>query len=206
MGTHSSLQRSISARLVAVSCAAAVSGIFLLLLVPKPIQRSEVTAQPHTESITYLWQFQATRSGAQLPLENRAPKRLTAPSRRAALSAATPDSAALVFAPTPEPAGSSPAKENAAQPLQLDHATVARAIASSRSPVKRMAEGAGQELEAPPLSKSEQLAAGISEAGNPNCLHTNALKHDPPRIGPVVLGGAIPMVFLAHAALTGRCK
>jgi hypothetical protein len=40
----------------------------------------------------------------------------------------------------------------------------------------------------------------------PGCLNSDGLKHDPPKIGPVSIGGLPVLLFLAHAAATGKCK
>jgi hypothetical protein len=40
----------------------------------------------------------------------------------------------------------------------------------------------------------------------PDCMKPDAMKHDPPKIGPITIGGLPVLLFLAHAAVTGKCK
>lgn len=54
--------------------------------------------------------------------------------------------------------------------------------------------------------KYETFAQLFDEAEVPGCLGPNALKHQPPKIGPVVLGGLLALPFLVVAAARGKCK
>lgn len=50
------------------------------------------------------------------------------------------------------------------------------------------------------------FADAMDEARVPSCLHPDALKHQPPKIGPVALGGFLVLPFLAAAVLRGKCN
>ncbi len=50
------------------------------------------------------------------------------------------------------------------------------------------------------------FANAMDEARVPSCLHPDALKHQPPKIGPVVIGGIYALPFLAAAILRGKCN
>lgn len=49
------------------------------------------------------------------------------------------------------------------------------------------------------------FADAMDEARVPNCLHPDAMKHQPPKIGPVALGGILALPFLAAAIFRGKC-
>ena len=46
----------------------------------------------------------------------------------------------------------------------------------------------------------------VDDARIPDCLHPDALKHQPAKIGPVDIGGIYALPFLAAAILRGKCK
>lgn len=69
-----------------------------------------------------------------------------------------------------------------------------------------MANAAGKSLRSERVTQSATLAATLADAAVPSCLKPDALKQDEPRVGPVGLGGALPALFLIHAAATGKCK
>jgi len=50
------------------------------------------------------------------------------------------------------------------------------------------------------------FADAMDEARVPSCLHADAMKHQPPKIGPVGLGGILALPFLAAAILRGKCN
>ncbi|HEX8788156.1 MAG TPA: hypothetical protein VF793_18365 [Telluria sp.] len=45
----------------------------------------------------------------------------------------------------------------------------------------------------------------MDEATVPDCLHSDALKHQPPMIGPIPVVGIFILPFWAAAALRGKC-
>jgi hypothetical protein len=50
------------------------------------------------------------------------------------------------------------------------------------------------------------FARAVDDARIPDCLHPDALKHQPAKIGPVDIGGIYALPFLAAAILRGKCK
>ena len=50
------------------------------------------------------------------------------------------------------------------------------------------------------------FAEAVDDARVPSCLHPDALKHQPPKIGPVGIGGIYALPFLAAAILRGKCN
>ena len=50
------------------------------------------------------------------------------------------------------------------------------------------------------------FATAVEEARVPSCLHPDALKHQPAKIGPVGIGGIYALPFLAAAILRGKCN
>lgn len=49
------------------------------------------------------------------------------------------------------------------------------------------------------------FARQVEEARMPSCWTPDGLKHQPPRIGPVSLGGLLALPFLGAAILRGKC-
>ena len=52
----------------------------------------------------------------------------------------------------------------------------------------------------------DTFAARFEEAAVPGCLRPDGLKHQPPRIGPIGVGGILALPFLVVAAVRGKCK
>jgi hypothetical protein len=50
------------------------------------------------------------------------------------------------------------------------------------------------------------FAEAVDEARVPDCLHPDALKHQPAKIGPIGVGGIYALPFLAAAILRGKCN
>jgi hypothetical protein len=79
-------------------------------------------------------------------------------------------------------------------------AAVKQAIASTPD-VAREHENAALSVAAYP-----GFARAVDEARVPDCLHPDALKHQPAKIGPMNIGGIYALPFLAAAILRGKCK
>jgi hypothetical protein len=59
-----------------------------------------------------------------------------------------------------------------------------------------------------PVLRGERYAAfgrQVDEARVPSCWHPDAMKHQPPKIGPIGLGGIFALPFLASAIVRGKC-
>ena len=52
----------------------------------------------------------------------------------------------------------------------------------------------------------EAFARKMDEAVVPDCLHADALKHQPAQIGPIGIGGVYALPFLAAAIVRGKCR
>lgn len=63
-------------------------------------------------------------------------------------------------------------------------------------------------LRAPVLSAEQYktFEKEFSYAEVPYCLGANALKFQPPKVGPIVFGGILGIPFLLLAAARGKCK
>lgn len=57
-----------------------------------------------------------------------------------------------------------------------------------------------------PDDKYKTFARRFDEAEVPGCLRPDALKHQPPKIGPIALGGILALPFLVAAVVRGKCK
>lgn len=51
----------------------------------------------------------------------------------------------------------------------------------------------------------QQFAEQFSEAKVPDCLHADALKRQPPRIGPITFKGLYAVPFVVLAKVRGKC-
>lgn len=53
---------------------------------------------------------------------------------------------------------------------------------------------------------SERMSAAFEQAKVPDCLHDNALKHQPAHIGPIDVVGPYSLPWLVTAAVRGKCR
>lgn len=116
-------------------------------------------------------------------------------------------SAAIAQAPspTPPPQGDSLDIPASPAPLQLGTDTLRAAMSNSKSQVQQLAEASGQDLGTPKRSKSDHFAASAEFAGKPGCLRPDALKFNPPKIGPVEVSGILVLPFMLQGPLMGKC-
>ncbi|MFZ6646859.1 BF2992 family fimbrillin-A clan protein [Undibacterium sp. TJN25] len=121
---------------------------------------------------------------------------ITSPSQDSALSAAAPDNVQET------------ATLSAGSALKLDVKSIGKAYKDSRSDLQRMAEAAGKTLEAPPQTREQKFDAVIAEAAVPGCLAMgeDPMKHNPPMVAGVNLGGLLALPFYAGAIIKGKCK
>ena len=119
----------------------------------------------------------------------------------AAQLAATPPSA-------PAPARAAEVPANWASPAydpRVTRAAIREIVAESNAKegiaaAQRFSGGPGRE------DKYAQFARDFDDAEVPGCLGQNALKHQPPKIGPIGVGGILALPFLVVAAARGKCK
>jgi hypothetical protein len=109
---------------------------------------------------------------------------------------------------TAQPATSTPTSISEAKPLSTDPGALVKSynFEDSKSDLQRAIEAHGGTMHAHEKGKYETFHEEAEFASIPNCMGPDALKHDPAKIGPVGLGGLLALPFLAHAAITGKCK
>ena len=54
-------------------------------------------------------------------------------------------------------------------------------------------------------NRYQEFAEQFSEAKVPDCLHSDALKRQPPRIGPIAFKGLYAVPFVVLAKVRGKC-
>ena len=194
----------------ALLAALIASGFVHLLLRGSPGTRDD--AVPRTASIVVLLPREPPPRLSPLlaeppPAATPASKAVTASSStRRAAPTTSERQAPSVPAVEPSSAESPVTAAAAPAPLDLSDRVMRSAIAQSKGAVRQQAEAAGQEIDTPRPSRDQVFAAAAAEAGAPGCLRPDALKHDPPKIGPVPLAGIFAAPFVVHAAITGKCK
>lgn len=79
-----------------------------------------------------------------------------------------------------------------------------------RNAVKEtLAEAPASRRESAPALRAERYEAfgrQVEEARVPSCWRPDAMKHQPPMIGPVMLTGTYALPFLAAAIARGKCN
>jgi hypothetical protein len=111
--------------------------------------------------------------------------------------------AALATLPTPfaEPVTGRPStlRARVSDPATI-RAAVKQAIASTPDAAGKHEDAALSGAAYPGFARA------VDDARIPDCLHPDALKHQPAKIGPVNIGGIYALPFLAAAILRGKCK
>jgi hypothetical protein len=51
-----------------------------------------------------------------------------------------------------------------------------------------------------------KFARQVDEAAVPSCWRPDALKHNPPRLGPINLGGVLALPFWGWSIVSGKCN
>ncbi|MFK3736534.1 hypothetical protein [Massilia sp. TN1-12] len=72
-----------------------------------------------------------------------------------------------------------------------------------------LAEAPATRKEAGPVLRADRYEAfgrEMEEARVPSCWHADAMKHQPPKIGPINIGGIFVLPFLAAAIVRGKCS
>lgn len=166
-------------------------------------QKNEASREPRWITLTLPAAVPTPRPApapAGRPAAVRTAPRALAPSP---LSPVVPAPAAIPMA-SPEPELVSPAPDFGLPAPRVGDRQVREAIAATiREEDARRAKFIRA---APPPGISEKFAAGAKAAEVPGCLRPDALKHNPPTVGPIVFSGLLSLPWLAGAALTGKCK
>lgn len=113
--------------------------------------------------------------------------------------------------PAPPPPVAPPKPVPAAPAVELTDRRIKEAVAATiaATPDKESVPANQQAALLGPMLSAEQYKTFEKEfafARVPSCLGSDALKFQPPKIGPVVLGGILGIPFLLLAAARGKCK
>lgn len=132
--------------------------------------------------------------------------RTSRPQRRLAPTSIAPQKNIPEPSPVPEVTDSAPPVE-LKLPLN-DPAALVKTYSyeDSKSDLQKAIEAHGGTVALVEKGKIQRLRNGLEFATIPDCIGPDALKHNPPQIGPVTLGGILMLPFLADAVLTGKCK
>ena len=98
------------------------------------------------------------------------------------------------------------ANEVRTESLNIDRKALVRAFQDSKTEIQKMAERGGKSLSAPHETKYDEFQAAAKEAAIPQCSDADAMKHAPPSIGPINLGGLLAIPHWINAGVTGKCK
>jgi hypothetical protein len=82
---------------------------------------------------------------------------------------------------------------------QVIRQALREAIAETRENPRR------HEADVLSADRYQRFSSQFSEARVPDCLHPDALKRQPPAIGPIPLGGLFAMPFVVLAKVRGKC-
>ncbi|MES2347463.1 MAG: hypothetical protein V4641_07810 [Pseudomonadota bacterium] len=115
----------------------------------------------------------------------------------AAVLAASARGAAALPSPPPSPPPASP-------PVLTDEIikkAVRETIAENPQPLANRNAGAFSAGTA-----HDKMSAAFEQAKVPDCLHGDALKHQPAQIGPIAVVGPYSLPWVIAAALRGKCN
>jgi hypothetical protein len=98
------------------------------------------------------------------------------------------------------------ANEARSESLNIDSKALVKAFQDSKTEIQKMAERSGKSLSAPQETKYDQFQVAAKEAAIPQCTDADAMKHVPPLLGPVKLGGLLAIPDWIRAGVTGKCK
>lgn len=100
---------------------------------------------------------------------------------------------------TPMPFATAPV-----QPLPLTDEIIKKAVRDTLAEMPVMPIVSGGVLRAD--TGYSRLGAAFDEAKVPDCLHADALKHQPAHIGPVNVVGPLSLPWVVAAAVRGKCR
>jgi hypothetical protein len=187
--------------------------ILLFALLNKPMRISSVQAAGHALTVRLIPLLVPRVPVAPVPTSEPPVRR-----REAASSSSRKESApqSPPHAPTQETAtlatptqATEVPKESTSEgkPALTDPAALVNAYSyeDSKSYVQKAIESHGGTV-ALTKGKYDDFHDQMKFAAIPDCVNPDGLKHDPPKIGPIAIGGLPALLFLAHAAATGKCK
>jgi hypothetical protein len=111
----------------------------------------------------------------------------------------------MLMMAAPLPAGAETATQGAEPSMRarLSRDAIRNAVRET------LAEAPAPRKDAGPVLRGERYGAferQVDEARVPACWHPDAMKHQPPKIGPIALGGIFALPFLAAAVARGKCN
>lgn len=105
------------------------------------------------------------------------------------------------IAATPEAAPAGPARGLRSQLTdEVIRQAVREAIAETKENPRR------HEADVLSADKYQRFADEVHEATVPDCLHPDALKRQPPAIGPIGFSGIYAIPFVVLAKVRGKCR
>ncbi|MFC0253619.1 hypothetical protein [Massilia consociata] len=113
------------------------------------------------------------------------------------------------FAAQPAPRAPAQTPVQAATPdalplrARLTDEVIEQAVRDTLAEQPALSRNTGQALGAEPY---REFSRRVDEAKLPGCLGPDALRHQPARIGPIVLGGLAALPFWAAAVVRGKCR
>ncbi|NGZ86323.1 hypothetical protein [Duganella aceris] len=106
-------------------------------------------------------------------------------------------------APQPEPPPSPPPPPPPALTDEMIKKAVREIVAEDPRPVDAANRSAGAYGAVTPHGR---ISAAFEQARVPDCLHDDALKHQPATIGPINVVGPYSLPWVIAAALRGKCN
>ena len=86
---------------------------------------------------------------------------------------------------------------------RLDEDAIRKAVRETLAETPVPAKDHGPVLRGDAYGKFERQ---FDDARVPSCWQPDAMKHKPPRIGPIAVGGILALPFWGAAIVTGKCK
>jgi hypothetical protein len=106
--------------------------------------------------------------------------------------------ASAAWAAEPEPA-----KAPASIRARLDEDAIRKAVRATLAETPATAKDRGPVLRGDAYNRFERQ---FDDARLPSCWQPDAMKHQPPHVGPIALGGILALPFWGAAIVTGKCK
>ena len=86
---------------------------------------------------------------------------------------------------------------------RLDDEAIRKAVRETLAETPAPAKDRGPALRGDAYEKFERK---FDDARLPSCWQPDAMKHQPPRIGPIAVGGILALPFWGAAIVTGKCN
>ena len=124
----------------------------------------------------------------------------------AALAAAAPAAGAQQASEPEPPMPAALRTAPAGEPAGLTDAVIKKAVRETVAEDARAAGGVNRDAGTLSAGATQSImTAAFEEAKVPDCLHGDALKHQPAKIGPIGVAGPYSLPWVIAAALRGKC-